>query len=219
VLLKEVKNGFAAAMDKEFNKGSELTKRFPVEGRKHDIGHGDVVIAAITSCTNTSNPNVMVAAGLLAKKAAARGLMPKPWVKALDAPGGAELLQLLRRGHARHRAVAVVAARLEERVLGLRRDVLAALAQPRGHVVDLRLLLVGDAAGEGAHLGVGEVVAGQADDGNGLGVVDDHVVHEPRVVGVERRGRARDGGGAGEGDVRLAGRSGPQDRGRGGGHR
>ena len=73
VLLKDVKNGFATAMDKEFNKGSELSKRVPVEGRKHDIGHGDVVIAAITSCTNTSNPSVMVAAGLLAKKAVARG--------------------------------------------------------------------------------------------------------------------------------------------------
>src|SRR4029079_8604063 len=63
------------------------TKRFPVEGRKHDIGHGDVVIAAITSCTNTSNPNVMVAAGLLAKKAVAKGLAPKPWVKTSLAPG------------------------------------------------------------------------------------------------------------------------------------
>ena len=49
-----------------------MGKRFPVEGRKHDIGHGDVVIAAITSCTNTSNPSVMVAAGLLAKKAVAQ---------------------------------------------------------------------------------------------------------------------------------------------------
>src|SRR3954454_10927048 len=87
VLLKEVKNGFAAAMEKEFNKANELVKRFPVEARKHDIGHGDVVIAAITSCTNTSNPNVMVAAGLLAKKAVARGLMPKPWVKTSLAPG------------------------------------------------------------------------------------------------------------------------------------
>jgi aconitate hydratase len=87
VLLKDVKNGFATAMEKEFNKGSELTRRFPVEGRKHDIGHGDVVIAAITSCTNTSNPNVMVAAGLLAKKAAAKGLKPKPWVKTSLAPG------------------------------------------------------------------------------------------------------------------------------------
>ena len=87
VLLKDVKNGFAGAMDKEFNKGSEQGKRFPVEGRKHDIGHGDVVIAAITSCTNTSNPSVMVAAGLLAKKAVARGLKPKPWVKTSLAPG------------------------------------------------------------------------------------------------------------------------------------
>src|SRR5438874_92644 len=95
VLLKEVKNGFAAAMEKEFNKGNELTKRFPVEGRKHDIGHGDVVIAAITSCTNTSNPNVMVAAGLLAKKAAARGLMPKPWVKTSLAPGSQVVAEYL----------------------------------------------------------------------------------------------------------------------------
>ena len=60
-------------MDKEFSKGGEVAKRFPVEGRKHDIGHGDVVIAAITSCTNTSNPSVMVAAGLLAKKAVGEG--------------------------------------------------------------------------------------------------------------------------------------------------
>src|ERR1044072_3981938 len=87
VLLKEVKNAFANAMEKEFNKGNEAGKRFPVEGRKHDIGHGDVVIAAITSCTNTSNPSVMVAAGLVAKKAAALGLKPKPWVKTSLAPG------------------------------------------------------------------------------------------------------------------------------------
>jgi aconitate hydratase len=51
------------------------------------IGHGDVIIAAITSCTNTSNPSVMMAAGLLAKKAAARGLAAKPWVKTSLAPG------------------------------------------------------------------------------------------------------------------------------------
>jgi aconitate hydratase len=95
VLLKDVKSGFAAAMEKEFNKGSEQGKRFPVEGRKHDIGHGDVVIAAITSCTNTSNPNVMVAAGLLAKKAAARGLKPKPWVKTSLAPGSQVVAEYL----------------------------------------------------------------------------------------------------------------------------
>src|SRR5262249_52834097 len=61
--------------------------RVPVEGRNHDLGNGDVVIAAITSCTNTSNPSVMVAAGLLAKKAAAKGLTAKPWVKTSLAPG------------------------------------------------------------------------------------------------------------------------------------
>jgi aconitate hydratase len=51
------------------------------------LGHGDVVIAAITSCTNTSNPSVMLAAGLVARKARARGLLPKPWVKTSLAPG------------------------------------------------------------------------------------------------------------------------------------
>ncbi len=87
VALKEVKAGFAAAMDKEFNKAQEAGKRVPVEGRKHDLGHGDVVIAAITSCTNTSNPSVMVGAGLLAQKAVAKGLTSKPWVKTSLAPG------------------------------------------------------------------------------------------------------------------------------------
>jgi aconitate hydratase len=87
VALKEVKSGFAAAMDKEFNKAGEMSKRVPVAGRKHDLGHGDVVIAAITSCTNTSNPSVMVAAGLLARKAAEKGLTVKPWVKTSLAPG------------------------------------------------------------------------------------------------------------------------------------
>ena len=62
-------------------------KRVPVEGKDHDIGDGDVVIAAITSCTNTSNPGVLVAAGLVAKKAHELGLKPKPWVKTSLAPG------------------------------------------------------------------------------------------------------------------------------------
>jgi len=56
-------------------------------GETFELGHGSVVIAAITSCTNTSNPSVMVAAGLLAQKAAARGLKVKPWVKTSLAPG------------------------------------------------------------------------------------------------------------------------------------
>ena len=58
-----------------------------VEGRECELNHGDIVIAAITSCTNTSNPNVMVAAGLLARKARELGLSIKPWVKPSLAPG------------------------------------------------------------------------------------------------------------------------------------
>ncbi len=58
-----------------------------IEDQTHRLRHGDVVIAAITSCTNTSNPSVMLAAGLLAKKALAKGLRRKPWVKTSLAPG------------------------------------------------------------------------------------------------------------------------------------
>src|SRR5579871_6003912 len=73
---------------------SELRTLFKTNGEErasltkipHRLGHGDVVIAAITSCTNTSNPNVMIGAGLLAKKAAAKGLAVKPWVKTSLAP-------------------------------------------------------------------------------------------------------------------------------------
>ncbi|MHA6318374.1 aconitate hydratase AcnA [Altererythrobacter sp. CAU 1778] len=61
--------------------------RVAVEGKDHDIGDGDVVIAAITSCTNTSNPDVLIAAGLVARNANARGMKPKPWVKTSLAPG------------------------------------------------------------------------------------------------------------------------------------
>ncbi|WP_120077152.1 aconitate hydratase AcnA [Aurantiacibacter odishensis] len=65
----------------------DAPQRVDVEGAGHDVGDGDVVIAAITSCTNTSNPDVMIAAGLVAKKAREKGLMPKPWVKTSLAPG------------------------------------------------------------------------------------------------------------------------------------
>lgn len=87
VPLKMVKEEFAAAMDTEFKKAGEVNKRVQVEGRDHDLGNGDVVIAAITSCTNTSNPSVMIGAGLLARKAVAKGLTSKPWVKTSVAPG------------------------------------------------------------------------------------------------------------------------------------
>jgi aconitate hydratase len=95
VALKDVKSGFAGSMDKEFGKSAEAKKRVPVEGQKYDIGHGDVVIAAITSCTNTSNPNVMIGAGLLARKAAAKGLTAKPWVKTSLAPGSQVVAEYL----------------------------------------------------------------------------------------------------------------------------
>ena len=61
--------------------------RVPLEGEEGDLGHGDVVISAITSCTNTSNPGVMLGAGLLARNARKRGLKPKPYVKTSLAPG------------------------------------------------------------------------------------------------------------------------------------
>jgi aconitate hydratase len=95
IALKDVKAGFAASMEKEFGKAAEAKKRVPVQGRKHDLGHGDVVIAAITSCTNTSNPNVMIGAGLLARKAAARGLTARPWVKTSLVPGSQVVAEYL----------------------------------------------------------------------------------------------------------------------------
>jgi aconitate hydratase len=67
--------------------GRAETDRVPVPGTDYDLGHGDVVIAAITSCTNTSNPAVMLGAGLVARKARQRGLQVKPWVKTSLAPG------------------------------------------------------------------------------------------------------------------------------------
>lgn len=87
VLLSGAKQGFVASMESEFNKAADIARRYQVEGKNFDLGHGDVVIAAITSCTNTSNPSVMIGAGLLARNAAARGLKSKPWVKTSLAPG------------------------------------------------------------------------------------------------------------------------------------
>ncbi len=78
---------FSKALDESFGKGGETDRRANVEGEDYDLGHGDVVIAAITSCTNTSNPSVMLAAGVLARNAVERGLTTKPWVKTSLAPG------------------------------------------------------------------------------------------------------------------------------------
>ena len=93
--LSGVKAGFAAAMENDYKKGGELSRRVPVEGEDFDLGHGDVVIAAITSCTNTSNPSVLMAAGLLARNAVAKGLKVKPWVKTSLAPGSQVVAEYL----------------------------------------------------------------------------------------------------------------------------
>jgi aconitate hydratase len=85
VILTEVDDVFNKDLIETYKHAT--AKRVPIEGGAHDIGDGDVVIAAITSCTNTSNPSVLVAAGLVARKANAFGLKPKPWVKTSLAPG------------------------------------------------------------------------------------------------------------------------------------
>ncbi len=86
VPLTQVKSGFATVLP-DIVKGADLERRVKVDGADYDLGHGDVVIAAITSCTNTSNPSVLIAAGLVARNAHKKGLKAKPWVKTSLAPG------------------------------------------------------------------------------------------------------------------------------------
>ncbi|RNC78616.1 aconitate hydratase AcnA [Piscirickettsia salmonis] len=77
-------------------KSDELGKGVPVAGNgNYELSHGDVVIAAITSCTNTSNPSVLMAAGLVAKKALEKGLIRQPWVKSSLAPGSKVVTEYL----------------------------------------------------------------------------------------------------------------------------
>ncbi|HEY1637433.1 MAG TPA: aconitate hydratase AcnA, partial [Rhizomicrobium sp.] len=87
VPLAKASHEFATALKDTFNKDGDALKPTPVAGADYSLRHGDVVIAAITSCTNTSNPSVMIGAGLMAKKAVERGLRAKPWVKTSLAPG------------------------------------------------------------------------------------------------------------------------------------
>ena len=75
---------------------TQLGQRYKVENANFDVGHGDVVIAAITSCTNTSNPSVMIGAGLLARNALKKGLTVKPWVKTSLAPGSQVVTEYLK---------------------------------------------------------------------------------------------------------------------------
>ena len=87
VSLANAASEFATALSEIFNKADDAYRRVKIDGTEVSIGHGDVVIAAITSCTNTSNPSVMIGAGLVAKKAVERGLTTRPWVKTSLAPG------------------------------------------------------------------------------------------------------------------------------------
>ena len=95
IALENIASGFAAALDNDYKKPGQLANRYAVEGTDYDLGHGDVAIAAITSCTNTSNPSVLIAAGLLARKAVAKGLKTKPWVKTSLAPGSQVVAEYL----------------------------------------------------------------------------------------------------------------------------
>jgi aconitate hydratase len=85
VLLRDVDDQFNGELDTIYKKASN--PRVSIEGESFDFGNGDVAIAAITSCTNTSNPSVLIAAGLVARKARQKGLTSKPWVKTSLAPG------------------------------------------------------------------------------------------------------------------------------------
>ena len=89
--------GGASAVGNAANAMADGSVRVEKDGHTFELRDGAVVIAAITSCTNTSNPAVMLGAGLLAKKAAARGLKPKPWVKTSLAPGSLVVTDYLKK--------------------------------------------------------------------------------------------------------------------------
>ena len=93
--LSVAKTNFLTALESEYGKQGQAAKQFAVEGKEFALGHGHVVIAAITSCTNTSNPSVLIGAGLLARNAARKGLTAKPWVKTSLAPGSQVVAEYL----------------------------------------------------------------------------------------------------------------------------
>ncbi len=94
VLLSRVSKAFETALDVNYQV-KDSGKDIKVKGKDYSLKHGDVVIAAITSCTNTSNPDVLIAAGLVAKKARELGLTVKPWVKTSLAPGSKVVTEYL----------------------------------------------------------------------------------------------------------------------------
>ncbi|MBO6640128.1 MAG: aconitate hydratase AcnA, partial [Roseitalea sp.] len=96
VPLGEVGEKFREAFSAEYKKDAgQIDNRYAVEGEDYDLGHGDVAIAAITSCTNTSNPSVLIGAGLLARNANRLGIVQKPWVKTSLAPGSQVVAEYL----------------------------------------------------------------------------------------------------------------------------
>jgi aconitate hydratase len=98
VLLSDMRMAYQAAFDKDQDKWKSAGPATITDGgRQYALQDGAVVIAAITSCTNTSNPAVLIAAGLLARKAAARGLEAQPWVKTSLAPGSKVVTDYLRK--------------------------------------------------------------------------------------------------------------------------
>ena len=98
VALSQASSAFEAELTKGLGvPADKVGVTAEVKGKNFSLTHGDVVIAAITSCTNTSNPSVLIAAGLVARKARALGLTPKPWVKTSLAPGSQVVTEYLNR--------------------------------------------------------------------------------------------------------------------------
>ena len=97
VALEQAAASFAAALERDYRRPPDVSsRRHPVPGTGLTLGDGDIVVAAITSCTNTSNPAGMIAAGLIARRAVARGLTAKPWIKTSLAPGSLVVADYLR---------------------------------------------------------------------------------------------------------------------------
>ena len=97
IALTESKKAFKEALPSLMKSGiADKTVSVQLNGDKFELKHGSVVISAITSCTNTSNPSVLIAAGLLARKASEKGLKPKPWVKTSLAPGSRVVTEYLK---------------------------------------------------------------------------------------------------------------------------
>ncbi|MCX4084766.1 aconitate hydratase AcnA [Rickettsia hoogstraalii] len=96
VNLNDVANSFKQELPSLALENKDIDKKYVIANQNYEIGNGDVVIAAITSCTNTSNPSVMIGAALLAKKALEQGLKVKPWVKTSLAPGSKVVTEYLK---------------------------------------------------------------------------------------------------------------------------